>query len=253
MLNPTGPGKGGNMQLAEVTTEEVAKYLEKRKLVLVPMGSLEQHWKAAPLGCDTIIPVKLCAEVGDRTGAAVAPAIPYGMSEHHMEFAGTVSLAPETLELVVADVLESLYVHGFRRMVLLSGHGGNGPSAERAIRRVCSRRGGLDARYLLYRNLPGAVSRQKELFCPDPGYHVTVTEVSMIWYLLDREIPDFPRIKFPPEPSRGEVRGRREWKLRYPDGGAGSDLRYVSTEKGAEFFRFLVESFCDYLDEMEGN
>lgn len=235
------------MQLATALSDEVGRYLETGGTVLIPVGSLEQHWKAAPLGCDTIIPVRLCAEAGKLTGAAVAPAISYGMSEHHMCFPGTVSLSPDTLSSVVRDVTRSLHRHGFRRMVFLSGHGGNRKPVEAGIRDSMTECAGASMEYLLYRDLPGAVEKQRELFCPDPGYHVTVTEVSMIWHLLDREPPDFPRIVFPPEPAAGEVFSAEEWKWRYPDGGAGSDLRFVSLEKGREFFLFLVESLCGYI------
>lgn len=237
------------MQLATALSDDVAEYVERSGTVLVPVGSLEQHWKAAPLGCDTIVPVRLCAEAGERTGAAVAPALSYGMSANHMCFPGTVSLRQETLRMVIEDIAVSMHAHGFRRILFLSGHGGNRQGVEEGIEAVCDTCPGLAMEYLLYRDLPGAVERQRQLFCPDPGYHVTVTEVSMIWYLLETDPPDFPRIKFPPEPVRGEVLSAQEWKERYPQGGAGSDLGHVSIEKGGEFFRFLVESLCEYIEE----
>jgi creatinine amidohydrolase len=239
------------MLLSKVLSKDVASYLEKRDTVLIPCGSFEQHWEAAPLACDTIIPVKLCREAGKITGTAVAPAITYGMSEHHMGFPGTVSLKPETLAAVARDVATSLYTHGFRMMIFLSGHGGNRGPVERGLEEVLARCPGADMTYMLYRDLPGAAEKQKDLFCPDPGYHVTVTEVSMVWYLMGMEIPDFRRIKFPPEPAAGQVLTSEEWKARYPEGGAGSDLQYVSREKGMEFFKFLVESLCEYIRAVE--
>ncbi len=240
------------MQLADALTGEVARYLETRDTVLIPSGSLEQHWKAAPLGCDTIIPARLCREAGDRTGTAVAPAVSYGMSENHMGFAGTVSLRRETLLNITRDLVTSLYFHGFRKILFISGHGGNRKPIEDGFEEASVECPGALMEYMLYRDLPGAVEKQRELFCPDPGYHVTVTEVSMIWHLLKCDIPEFPRIKFPPEPSPGEVLGRNEWMKRYPQGGAGSDLGFVSVEKGRLFFEFLVDSLSLYLEELEG-
>ena len=239
------------MLLSEALTEDVSRYLAERDTVLVPIGSLEQHWKAAPLACDTIIPVRLCREASARTGVAVAPAISYGCSENHMGFPGTVSLEPRTLALTVRDIAVSLHTHGFRKILLLSGHGGNRRAVEEGLEEAGAACPGAILEYLLYRDLPGAVEKQKELFCPDPGYHVTVTEVSMIWHLLEKEMPDFPRVDFPPEPSPGEMLSRDEWKQRYPMGGAGSDLRYVSVAGGGEFFEFLVDSLCSLIHDIE--
>ena len=240
------------MQLAEAMTGDVERYLETRDAVLVPSGSLEQHWRAAPLACDTIIPVRLCMEAGRRTGIAVAPAVSYGMSENHMGFHGTVSLRSETLSAVTRDIAASLFRHGFRKMIFLSGHGGNRKPVEQGLEMASAYCPGISTEYILYRDLPGAVEKQKELFCPDPGYHVTVTEVSMIWHLLGGDMPDFPRVKFPPEPVPGELLDSAEWKARYPEGGAGSDLEHVSVEKGGLFFDILVESLCRYTDQIEG-
>jgi len=239
------------MILSGALTGEVKEYLKSRTTVLVPIGSLEQHGNAAPLGCDTIIPVRLCSEACVRTGTAVTPAISFGMSENHMEFPGTVTLQPETLSSVARDVSISLYSHGFRKVVFLSGHGGNRGPVIDGLKLALENCPDADLRYLLYRDLPGVVEEQKRLFCPDPGYHVTVTEVSMVWYLMGEDLPEFDRVKFPPEPSAGEILTREEWKERYPDGGAGADLKFVSAEKGKALFDFLVMSLCSYIDELE--
>lgn len=239
------------MLLSEALTGDVSRYLAERDTVLIPIGSLEQHWKAAPLACDTIIPVMLCREASIRTGVAVAPAVSYGCSENHMAFAGTVSLDPRTLALTVRDLAVSLHAHGFRKILLLSGHGGNREAVENGLDEAAGNCSGSILKYILYRDLPGAVEKQKQLFCPDPGYHVTVTEVSMIWHLLGKDIPDFPRMVFPPEPSAGEKLSREEWKNRYPMGGAGSDLKHVSAARGEEFFEFLVNSLCSLVHDLE--
>jgi len=239
------------MLLAGSLTEEVADYLKHRSTVLIPVGSLEQHWKAAPLACDTIIPVRLCAAAGMKEGIAVTPAVTFGMSENHMGFPGTVSLRPSTLSGLVEDIVVSLYSHGFRNFVFLSGHGGNRGPVISGLESAAESCPEAVLRYLLYSELPGASKKQRELFCPDPGYHVTVTEVSMVWHLMGEEIPDFPRIQFPPEPAHGAVLSRKQWKDAYPEGGAGSDLKHVSKEKGMELFEFLVERLCMYVRGLE--
>jgi len=239
------------MNLAGALAREVLEYLKNRNTVMVPLGSLEQHGDAAPLACDTIIPIKLCAAAGIETGTAVTPAVTFGMSENHMGFPGTVSLQSSTLSAVARDISVSLYTHGFRKILFLSGHGGNRSPITDGLNNASEECPDADFRYLHYWELPGAAAKQKTLFCPDPGYHVTVTEVSMVWHLIGRGMPEFERIKFPAEPPAGAVLSREKWKELYPDGGAGSDLKFVSEEKGAELFDFLVNSLCLYLEGRE--
>ena len=239
------------MNLAGALTREVIEYLMNRNTVMVPTGSLEQHGDAAPLACDTIIPVRLCAAAGMKTNTAVTPAVTFGMSENHMGFPGTVTLQSSTLSAVARDISVSLYTHGFRKIIFLSGHGGNRSPITDGLNKASEECPEADLRYLHYWELPGAAAKQKRLFCPDPGYHVTVTEVSMVWHLMGREMPEFERVKYPAEPPVGAVISREKWKELYPDGGAGSDLKFVSEEKGKEFFEFLVNSLCLYLEALE--
>jgi creatinine amidohydrolase len=239
------------MILAGALTREVSEYLRSKNTVLIPVGSLEQHGDAAPLACDTIIPVRLCAAAGMRTYTAVTPAITFGMSENHMGFPGTVTLKPGTLSALARDISVSLYTHGFRKIVFLSGHGGNRSPITDGLSTASSECPEADLRYLLYSELPGVADKQKKLFCNDPGYHVTVTEVSMVWHLMGIEMPVFERVKYPSEPAPGAVVPREKWKELYPEGGAGSDLKFVSEEKGKEFFDFLVNALCFYLEALE--
>jgi len=239
------------MILAGALTGEVIEYLKNKDTVLIPVGSFEQHGNAAPLACDTIIPVRLCAAAGMKTYTAVTPAVTFGMSENHMGFPGTVTLQPDTLSAVARDISASLYVHGFRKIIFLSGHGGNRSPITDGLRSASEECPEADLRYLPYWKLPGVVDKQRKLFCPDPGYHVTVTEVSMVWHLMGIEMPVFERMKYPPEPPAGAVISRNKWKELYPDGGSGSDLKYVSEEKGKELFNFLVNSLCFYLKALE--
>jgi len=241
------------MLLAGARSPEVAEYLEHSDMVLVPVGSLEQHGNAAPLACDTIIPVRLCAEAGTRTRTAVSPAVTFGYSPNHMGFPGTVSLRSSTLEALTVDISTSLYKHGFRRMLFVSGHGGNRGPLQAGLRVAAETCPGSDLRYIPYWALPGVQEKQKALFCPDPGYHVTVTEVSMVWHLMGVPLPEFERKAYPPEPPAGIALSAERWKELYPDGGAGSDLSNVSEEKGARLFKFIVGSLSTLIESIRRN
>jgi creatinine amidohydrolase len=94
--------------------------------VVVPVGAIEQHGPHLPLSVDAELGAALGWRVARNLGdALVAPTIRVGCSEHHMAFAGTISLEIETLEAVCRDYCRSLARHGFTDICLLPSHGGN--------------------------------------------------------------------------------------------------------------------------------
>ena len=95
----------------------------------MPLGSTEQHGPTGAIGTDALTAEAVALEVGRRTGVLVTPAQNFGMAEHHLGFAGTVSLQPSTLlavlpDVVLHNVVLSLARHGFERIFVIKGHGG---------------------------------------------------------------------------------------------------------------------------------
>ena len=112
--------------------------VERRRdaVLVVPVGSTEQHGPHLPLSTDTDVAVALA----ERLAAAcctvvVAPALPYGASGEHADFAGTLSIGQEALELVVVELVRSA-TSTWSRVLLLSGHGGNAVPLSRAVHRL---------------------------------------------------------------------------------------------------------------------
>ena len=108
-------------------------------LALLPVGSTEQHGPHAPLGTDHLTAGAVAAsaaEVREENGReiVVAPAIPVGIAEEHRGFSGTLWVSPDIFRGYVRDVLTSLASHGWNRIVLVNGHGGN----VGALREVCA-------------------------------------------------------------------------------------------------------------------
>jgi creatinine amidohydrolase len=115
------------VELTRLTWTEAREALARARLALVPIGSCEQHGPHMTLDADLAIADgfarRLAAELGDH--AVLCPAVPYGLSEHHMAFAGTLTLRADTLLAVVRDVVDSLARWDVRRVLLVNGHGGN--------------------------------------------------------------------------------------------------------------------------------
>ncbi len=132
------------MDLAECTWTDADD--AETNLAVLPVGSTEQHGPHAPLGTDTITATAVATAGVDRYDgtAVVAPAVPVGVAEEHAQFPGTLWVSPDTFRSYVRDVVESLSAHGWNRVVVVNGHGGN----VTALREVCghvTRQGGTYA------------------------------------------------------------------------------------------------------------
>src|SRR5438128_3372421 len=109
----------------EIGWVDLETYLRRDDRAILPVGSCEQHGRHLSFATDYLIPTEIAMRVSARTGVPVTPTLCFGMSVHHMEFPGTLSLSPDTFMAVIRDLVESLYRHGFRRVLILNGHGGN--------------------------------------------------------------------------------------------------------------------------------
>ena len=121
------------MYLAELNWQQAEPVLkDPDTVVLIPVGSTEQHGCVGPLGTDWLIPEEFCRRLGGMDKVLVTPVIPFGVATHHINFPGTIDLGIETMIGVMTVVFESLYRHGARRFVVVNGHGGNDPAIEKA-------------------------------------------------------------------------------------------------------------------------
>ena len=114
----------------ERTRDEIPTYAAKGAVVVVPIASIEQHGVALPLDtdCRTVEYVSVRAARLANCPVLVTRVIPVGLSPHHMMHPGTITLSAETTIRVLKEVVESIATHGFDHILLLSGHGGNGPA-----------------------------------------------------------------------------------------------------------------------------
>ncbi len=112
------------MRFEELNWMDIEEYLKHEDRVILVLGATEQHGYLSVL-TDTQIPMALADAASARTNVLVAPPMNFGVSPYFLTYPGTISLEPETLMAVVEDVVNSLYGFGFRRILILNGHGGN--------------------------------------------------------------------------------------------------------------------------------
>lgn len=114
-----------DMQLAEMSWTDA--HDTAVDAVLVPVGSTEQHGPHAPLGTDWMLAESVASRGVDASEhtVLVTPTIPYGVAEEHRHFPGTVWLSPDTFRQVIRETVDALVTHGWTRIILVNGHGGN--------------------------------------------------------------------------------------------------------------------------------
>ena len=114
------------MHFADKNWMQIKKYLENDQRVILVLGACEQHGYLSLL-TDVKIPEALAEAASQQSGVVIAPSLNFGCSPYFLDYPGTISLRQHTYLDLVEDILRSLYGSGFRRCLILNGHGGNIP------------------------------------------------------------------------------------------------------------------------------
>ena len=143
-----GTGSGGTADDAvvdggylwcELSWPQARRRLDQVDVALLPVGALEQHGPHLPLDVDAFDADRLCRDVAAacrRPRPLVLPLLPYGVSYHHDDFAGTVSISPDTLSRLVHEIGLSVSRQGVLKLVIINGHGGNEPALNFAAQMI---------------------------------------------------------------------------------------------------------------------
>src|ERR1700746_1748546 len=115
------------MRISERNWMMVEEYLKRDDRAVLPLGSTEQHAYLS-LSVDSILAESLAVEAAEPLGVPVFPVLAYGITPYFRAYPGTLTLRVDTYLRVVRDLLHSLAASGFRRIVLVNGHGGNIPA-----------------------------------------------------------------------------------------------------------------------------
>ena len=121
------------MRVTDMNWSQVAAYLKHEDRCVLPIGSTEQHAYLS-LSTDSILAERVSIEAADSISVAVFPVLAYGLTPYFMAYPGTITLSESTYFSLLADILNSLVQHGFKRIVIVNGHGGNLPAQPTADR-----------------------------------------------------------------------------------------------------------------------
>ena len=243
------------MQLQLQTWMEVEAYLRSSHGIILPIGSTEQHGPTGLIGTDAVCAEVIAKGVGEAAGALVAPTIAIGMAQHHLGFAGSITLRPSTLITVLRDLVGSLARHGFERFYFVNGHGGNIATVIAAFSEIYAERS-LSAAA----NAPPIKCRlrnwwqnqevrklSKELYGDAEGSHATPSEVAVTQFAYPDAIKS--ALLDPPVAPSGDFTDAADYRRNFPDGRIGSNPSLASPEAGRRLYEAAVAALTkDYLD-----
>ena len=240
------------MLLAKSTWAEIDARLQRSRAVAIPVGSNEQHGPTGLLGTDWMCP-EIIAHHASRAGGdiLVAPTFAVGMAQHHLGFAGSISLRPSTMIAAIRDWTVSLAAHGFERIYWLNGHGGNVATIEAAFSEIYAeasyhgRPRGFALKLRNWWELPGVLRLCSRLFPEGHGSHATPSEIAVTQYAYPDAIKAAnyaPRIA-----PTGPIREAADFRARYPDGRMGSDPGQATPEKGGEIVELAAKGLLEEL------
>lgn len=242
------------MQLADLKWPDVAA-LDKNTPVIIPVAALEQHGRHMPVFTDSMLTNELVRRLEAQRGAQLlfTPLMWFGNSHHHMDFAGTLSAEPRLYIDLLNNLLENLIAHGFKRLIILNGHGGNDVPGKQAVfetRQKHRERKDLLLLFVTYWNLGAEPWTQDASIKQRVMGHACEWETSMVLRLAPQLVGDLSKVDEVPfgnpfEPaSRGWIMGDRS------EPGHVGDPRGATAEKGEVLFASFADAAVKMLDRV---
>lgn len=235
------------MIIEDMTMPEFVAGLDKTRTVYIPFGATEEHGPHLPLSTDTLQAVSVGRRLAERRPLFVAPAVSYGVCRSTSQHPGTVTITTATLKSLVCDIVSSLYRHGLRNFILLTGHAGGTHNA--AL---------VDAGeelLLLFADVKIAVLTEYQLAADEgrglietPGdSHAGEIETSRMLYSHPHLVKGEAQREFPTFPMGMLVRNKRQ----YWPGGVWGDPTKATADKGAKIEQLVVDALERFVDKFE--
>lgn len=239
------------------TWPEMREQIARQPVVVLPVGSTEDHGHHLPLDVDTFVVSEVCEAAAQRVPDEVLllPAVPYGFEDHHMDFPGTITIRDEHLLHFVLDITKSVAHHGFRKILMVNGHGSNSPILELAARRTVIE---TDAHCGL---LAGGTPEIENVRESDVLSHADEIETSVYLHLNDDAVQMDKATRDEKMPVgrfywRGSLKGKGGAPLkmmdhwsRVSDSGVIGDATVATHEKGERVFNGAAEQLAEIIRE----
>ena len=253
----------GKHLLSRLTWGEAREAAAAKRVVILPVGTLENQSLHNLLGYDTLVAERLGEAVAVRTGSLLAPAIAYGCSQMFRHYPGTVVWRFETLVAALTDTIGSFRGHGFTHILLLNNHFPNEPAVEVVGRELRATDGTMVASIIPHK-LARDLSKDLYVGHPDAVVHGSDPGTSLMLYLagedmrmdqaktvkgrtlqgLEIETPN--AVKF----QQSTVNIYMDMEDLHPHGGTG-DALFATKEKGEIIFTRMVDFVAAFVERFK--
>lgn len=244
------------------TWPEIKEIVKKQPVVILTIGSTEQHGHYLPLNTDNFLVRRLCEKATSKIPDEVLlmPHIPYGFEDHHMDFPGTISIGVENLFNFVLDITKSIAYHGFERILIADGHGSNMPILDLVARRTI-----LETRALcglfMWTDLVKDIASEIRESAPHGGMaHGGELETSLYLHLAKEKVTmekaqidlNLPASKYTwldlVESSPLQL---MDWWSRFSKTGVVGEPTVASVDKGKKIFDVCVERIIGLVRDLK--
>lgn len=233
--------------LENITMNEFKKYLRQTKTIVFPFGTIEEHGSHLPLNTDSLIIQEVLKLVAKRKKFFLAPVVYYGVCTTTRDHPGTISISPETLRRLSADLVSGAYKKGLMNFLLISGHGGSlhmaalKETAEKLVENLKDIKIAVFSPYeLLWKELSEIVETPNDS-------HAGEIETSMMLYLSPELVKGREPEEYPKIPKPFIVKD----KMKYWPGGVWGNPQKASAKKGEKALKLLADKIIEILEEIE--
>ncbi|MBS3781363.1 MAG: creatininase family protein [Candidatus Thermoplasmatota archaeon] len=241
-------------KMEEMSWKEIEEAKEEGKdTVVLMMGSFEQHGPHMPMKTDTYISDKLGVRIAERLDfALMGPTLSVGVSGHHMDFPGTVSLSSDVFMKLIEEHCKSFDEHGFEFIALVPFHGGNFAPAKTAAAEIAEEM--KKSKILLVADLERNTKIMMESFKEagmeyvEKAVHSGATETSVM-LAIDEDLVDEDRLEKGYEGKVDNSSLFTEGLKHFTDNGILGDARKASKEAGELILKNLSKDLAEQIDE----
>jgi creatinine amidohydrolase len=247
----------------EFTWPEIREAVAENRVAVLPVGTIEQHGVHLPLVTDVLTSTEVARRAVEQVPheAILMPSVYYSFNLHHLDFPGTIAVDGPNIIGYVTDIGKSLAYHGFRKILLVNGHGSNVPFLDIAARNIANTTEAICGMISWWSLIPPELFRElRESEFPGGMAHACELETSVLLYLRG-DLVQFEKaekeINLPPNsefffwdletPSRLVF---QEWASRNSKTGTFGDPTKATREKGEKFVNAAVERMLVLLREL---
>jgi creatinine amidohydrolase len=236
----------------ELSMKEADYKAKTRSVVIIPVGSVEEHGEHLPLCTDSLQPEYVALEVAKKTECLVAPPLRYGVCNSTRGFPGTISITFDALYEMMRDILEEFIRNRFRRILVLSGHAGQAHmaalrlAAQEVVWNHQTESSKERPRIMVCSDYDFAYELKGKYFSQEDGHAGTI-ETSRVMSIRP-ELIKTKGVKSSPKFPRFELVADAE---RYFPSGVVGDPTAASAEKGRMINRYVVKEITKLVEELK--